>query len=247
MLFPLYDDTRPEITPWITRLLVIANVLVWFLVQGMGFEPAMSNSLCRFALIPGDVLGLVGQGQAILMGHGSVCVLAGDGSLATVVTSMFMHGGWLHLIGNLWFLWIFGDNVEDALGHTKFLLFYLACGIAGALAQSILNPASIIPMVGASGAISGVMGAYLLLYPRARVKSFLFIIVFFTVLTVPAVVLIGLWFLQQLLMGVGSIGESAGGVAYMAHIGGFVVGLGLAKFFKTRRRVVAKIQTVDWH
>lgn len=246
MLFPLYDDTRPEITPWVTRLLVMANVLVWIFVQGMGFEPAMAKSLCRFAYIPGDVLGLVNHGEAFWLSRDMYCVLSGDGSLSTVITSMFMHGGWLHLIGNMWFLWIFGDNVEDALGHTKFLLFYLVCGVAGALAQTIINPASIIPMVGASGAISGVMGAYLLLYPRARVKSFLFIIVFFTVLTVPAVILIGLWFLQQLLMGVGSIGESAGGVAYMAHVGGFVMGLGLAKFLKTRKRVVARIRTVDW-
>jgi membrane associated rhomboid family serine protease len=141
---------------------------------------------------------------------------------------MFLHGGWMHVLGNMWFLWIFGDNVEDVLGHGKFLLFYLACGIAAGLAQVLIDPSSRVPTVGASGAIAGVMGAYIVKFPRSRILTLIPIIIFFTTVEVPAWLMLIYWFVLQLFQGLGSIGYShisqGGGVAYMAHVGGFVTG-----------------------
>jgi membrane associated rhomboid family serine protease len=149
---------------------------------------------------------------------------------------MFMHGGWIHLIGNLWFLWIFGNNVEDSTGKIRFFLFYLICGIAAALAQSFASPRSPIPMVGASGAISGVMGAYILLYPRVRVHMLIFLGIFITRIAVPAYFMLGYWFLLQILGGVVGYTEE-GGVAFIAHAGGFVAGMLLIFLFRDRELV----------
>jgi membrane associated rhomboid family serine protease len=146
---------------------------------------------------------------------------------------MFMHGGWLHLGFNMLFLWIFGDNVEDSMGHARFLAFYLACGVAAALAQALVNPSSTIPMIGASGAISGVLGAYLLLHPRATVRTVIFLGIFVTMMHLPALIVLGLWFLMQLVSAAFSTSGEAG-VAFWAHVGGFVAGLALVPFFKKR-------------
>jgi membrane associated rhomboid family serine protease len=149
-------------------------------------------------------------------------------SWLAVFTSMFLHGGWMHVLGNMWFLWIFGDNIEDVLGHGKFLLFYLACGVAAALAQVLIDPASRVPTVGASGAIAGVMGAYIVKFPRSRILTLIPIIIFFTTIEVPAWLMLIYWFIIQAFQGIGSVGYShisqGGGVAYMAHVGGFVTG-----------------------
>jgi membrane associated rhomboid family serine protease len=148
---------------------------------------------------------------------------------------MFLHGGWFHLIGNMWFLWIFGNNVEDSMGHARFLVFYLLCGLAAAAVQTATDPQSVIPMVGASGAIGGVMGAYVLLYPRVHVHMLIFLGFFVTTIAVPAIFMLGYWFAVQLLSGWTSIGAEGGGVAFWAHVGGFVAGALLVLLFRDPR------------
>lgn len=155
-----------------------------------------------------------------------------------ILTSMFLHGGWLHLIGNMWFLWIFGDNIEDILGHGKFLMFYLLCGLAAGVTHVVLSPESRVPTVGASGAIAGVMGAYCVKFPRSRILMLVPIFIFFTTLEVPAVLVLVYWFVIQLFSGVGSVGYSqanSGGVAFFAHVGGFLAGIVLIYLLPTRR------------
>jgi membrane associated rhomboid family serine protease len=154
----------------------------------------------------------------------------------TVITSMFLHGGFLHLLGNMWYLWLFGDNVEDAMGRARFLVFYLLSGVAAALAQVLMGPGSRIPMVGASGAISGVLGGYILLYPHARILTLIPIFFIAQIVEVPALIMLGLWFLIQLMSGLGSLGFEAGGVAWFAHVGGFLAGMGLVWIFRRRSR-----------
>ena len=151
----------------------------------------------------------------------------------TIFTSMFMHGGLAHIIGNMWFLHIFGDNVESILGHVKYFMFYLTCGIGAALAQFFVEPASQVPMIGASGAVAGVLGAYMIRFPKARVHVLAVIIIFITTFVVPAQIVLGLWFLMQLSGGLGSLGvDTTGGVAWFAHIGGFIIGITSLKYFQ---------------
>ena len=154
-------------------------------------------------------------------------------SILTIFTSMFLHGGISHIIGNMWFLWLFGDNVESILGHVKYAIFYMLCGIIAAVTQILVNPSSEIPMVGASGAIAGVLGLYMMRFPHARVHVFAFIIIFFTTFRVPAIIVLGFWFFNQLTNGMGSLGlDTTGGVAWFAHIGGFITGIMLNQAFK---------------
>jgi membrane associated rhomboid family serine protease len=160
----------------------------------------------------------------------------GISSYATLFSSMFIHANLMHIVGNMLFLWIFADNVEDRLGHVKFALFYIVCGLAGALLHAITSPQSTVPMVGASGAISGVMGAYILLYPKARILALIPLGFFLRVMHIPALVFLGIWFLYQFIFGAISIGTRGGGVAYFAHVGGFIVGLVCALPFKFRKK-----------
>jgi rhomboid family protein len=229
-MFPYRDDNPTLATPVVTLLLIAANVVFWVVVQGMGAEPTLSRSVCELGLIPGEFLGRLPDGFSIPMGRTTVCVVTGERSWFTPLTSMFMHGGWFHLIGNMWFLWVFGNNVEDSMGHLRYLGFYLLCGIAAAAAQTLVNPSSAIPMVGASGAISGVMGAYIVLYPRVRVHMIVFLAIFITRIVVPAYLMLGYWFLLQLIGGGLASGE--GGVAFWAHAGGFVAGALLIHIFR---------------
>ena len=166
-MFPIRDDNPTLGTPAITVVLIGLNVAAWILVQGMGAEPTLSQSVCELGLIPGEFLGRIPQGFTLPMSREMSCVI-GAPHWYTPLSSMFLHGGWLHLIGNMWFLWLFGNNVEDSMGHGRYLVFYLLSGLAAAAGQTVVNPNSAIPMVGASGAISGVMGAYIVLYPRVR-------------------------------------------------------------------------------
>ena len=225
-----------------TIVIIGLNVLAWTLLQGFGTETALARSICLYGLVPGDLLHTVAIGSQLPMDHGLVCVLNGQSSWTTIVSSMFMHGGWLHLLGNMWFLWIFGDNVEDAMGHVRFVVFYLLCGFAAAAAQTLADPSSIVPMIGASGAIGGVMGAYALLYPRAHVHMFVFLGFYMTTIAVPAIYMLGYWFLLQLLSGLPRLaGEQMGGVAFWAHVGGFVAGLTLVMLFRRRDRLEARL------
>jgi rhomboid family protein len=229
-MFPYRDDNPTLATPIVTLLLIGVNVLVWVVVQGMGAEPNLSKSVCELGLIPGEFFGKLPEGFSIPMTRSTVCVITGERSWFTPLTSMFLHGGWFHVIGNMWFLWVFGNNVEDSMGHGRYLLFYILCGLAAAAAQSLVNPSSAVPMVGASGAISGVMGAYVILYPRVRVHMLVILGIFITRIVVPAYLMLGYWFLLQLIGGGLATGE--GGVAFWAHAGGFVAGAALIHLFR---------------
>ena len=235
-MFPIRDENPQLRLSFVTYGIIAANAIAWLLVQGLGSEPALSSSICQFGLIPGDVFGNI---DASSFGRGLPCPVDGNGSWTTILTSMFLHGSWMHIIGNMWFLWIFGDNVEDAMGHGRFLLFYVLCGLAAALAQMVTNTASPIPMVGASGAIGGVMGAYIILYPRVHVHMLLILGFYVTTIAVPAVLMLGYWIVIQFVGGLASAGASGGGVAFWAHIGGFAAGALLVLFFKDERLLAA--------
>ena len=223
-MFPIKDDNPHFLTPVVTVFLVAANAASWFLVQGLGQETALVSSVCHLGLIPAEVLGRLPPGTQVQLGA-STCVLGDAGGWYTTLTSMFLHGGWMHLIGNMWFLWIFGNNVEDSMGHGRFLVFYLLCGLAASVLQVVSNPNSEIPMVGASGAIGGVMGAYVILYPKVRVHMLLVLGFYVTRVVVPAVFMLGYWFALQLVGGAVALGRSGeGGVAFWAHVGGFAAG-----------------------
>ena len=232
-MFPLYDKNPTELFPFVTLSLMFACVAVWVLVQGGGFDESLLNaSVCTFGAIPAEVTGTVAAGEV------RVCEMGGY-TWGALLTSMFMHGGWMHLVGNMWFLWIFGNNVEDSMGHLRFLLFYVICGLAASGAHVLSAPGSTIPTVGASGAIGGIMGAYFLLYPRARIVTLLVIVIYLKLINVPAWVMLGYWFVIQLLSSMVQ-GPAGGGVAFWAHIGGFLAGLLLVKVFENEQLVSAK-------
>ncbi len=205
-MFPLRDHNPSGRTPLVTLALIAANVVVF-----LGYFTTLGDwDLMRFFMNWGLVPGRLASGQGY----------------ETLISHMFLHGGWMHLVGNMLFLWIFGDNLEDEMGHLGFLMFYLACGLAAAGLQILADPASGVPMVGASGAVAGVMGGYLLLFPKARVDVLLFFVIFFRVFALKAWIVLGLWFALQLFSGFSTPTEG-GGVAYWAHVGGFAAGLAL--------------------
>ncbi len=239
MVFPLSDDNSDRTSfPVVNVALIVANVLVFVLLQGMGSNVGFTYA---FSTVPAEIV----SGRDLVTENRTVEVSSAGGRqqvvmpglqetpipvYLTMLTSMFMHGGIAHLFGNMWFLWIFGDNIENDLGRVRYILFYLLCGILASLAHVLLNasgPSSVIPSLGASGAISGVMGAYLVLHPHRRVTVLLFRII----TEVPGYVAVGLWFVFQLISGLGMLGGMETGVAYGAHIGGFVAGAALAKPF----------------
>lgn len=214
MFFPYKDDNPRVLFPFVTFGIITLNVLI-FLGQFWisGNDPGIGKSLVyMYGFVPAEFNPL------------------------TIFTSMFMHGGFAHIIGNMWFLYIFGDNVESILGHVKYFIFYLACGIGAALGQFFVEPASQVPMIGASGAVAGVLGAYMIRFPKARVHVLAVIIIFITTFVVPAQIVLGLWFLMQLSGGLGSLGvDTTGGVAWFAHIGGFIIGVTSLKYFQNFR------------
>jgi membrane associated rhomboid family serine protease len=235
-MFPLRDENPTLRTPVVTIAFIGLNVAAWLLVQGAGSEAALVSSVCNLGAIPGELTGRA-VGVSTPMGPGLACVVDPQPAWHTLVSSMFLHGGWFHLIGNMWFLWVFGNNVEDSMGRGRFVIFYLLCGIAAAGAQILANPASPIPMVGASGAIGGVMGAYVVLYPRVPVVMLVFLGFLITTFRIPAFLMLGYWFLIQLVGGLPQIGGSSGGVAFWAHVGGFVAGMVLVFLFRDRALV----------
>jgi len=233
-MFPIRDENPTLHTSFATFAIVGVNVAVWIFVQGLGFGPALMQSVWRFGLIPGELLGVVEPGTVVRVSYTAIA-RTGPPNWLSILTSMFMHGGWMHLIGNMWFLLVFGDNVEDAMGPFRFVAFYLLCGTAAAAAQIASGPSSLVPMVGASGAIGGVMGAYLVLFPRAPVHMLVFFGFFITRVIVPAFFMLGYWFLLQLLAG--AVDRGAGGVAFWAHVGGFAAGAALVRLFCNRKRL----------
>lgn len=233
-MFPIRDDNPQILTPYATWALVGLNVAAWVWVQSLGGQPGLGESICTLGLIPGELLGRLPAGVGVLVGPGLRCVTADAGHWTTVLTHMFLHGGWMHLLGNMWFLWIFGNNVEDAMGHVRFVVFYLLCGIAAAALQIAADPAAGIPMVGASGAIGGVMGAYVVLYPRVNVHMLFWFGFYVTTFAIPAFWMLGYWFAVQMIGGFSSLGAQGGGVAFWAHIGGFGAGALLVFLFRDR-------------
>jgi len=213
-MIPLRDVIPSRTTPYVTVTIIVLNALAWFLELSL----------------PRDVLPLFLQVYGVVPARLHA---------TTLLTSMFLHGSWMHVIGNMWYLWIFGDNVEDRVGHGRFIAFYLLCGIAAALGQIVIDPGSTLPTIGASGAIAGVMGAYFVLYPRSRVLTLIPLVIFWEVIEVPAPLLLGFWFLMQL-FSAGAIAHTSstggGGVAFMAHVVGFLCGAGAIFVFRQRER-----------
>jgi membrane associated rhomboid family serine protease len=219
-VIPLRDVIPSRTTPYVTTGLIVVNALAfWFELSLPG--PARQVFIQHFGLVPAAF------------------------AWPTLLTSMFLHGGWLHIIGNMWFLWIFGDNVEDRLGHGRYLVFYLVCGSVAGLAQAMVSAGSYVPTIGASGAIAGVMGAYLALYPRSRVLTLIWLFIFVDIIEIPAVLFLGFWFLVQLFSGVGAVAMTAGsqgvGIAFWAHVAGFLTGLATVFVFRRPER-----QRVEW-
>jgi len=224
-MIPLRDVNQARTRPIVTTLLVILNVAVFFYELSLGTQ--LSQFFREFGLVPVDIRGGLPGAAA--------------GAARPALTSMFLHGGWIHLIGNMLFLWVFGDNVEDRFGHVRFLLFYLAGGFVAAAAHVLSDPNSIVPTIGASGAVAAVLGAYLFLFPGARVLTLVPLGFFLQTVELPARLFLGIWFVLQFLFGASSLASarsgSAGGVAWWAHVGGFVFGLAVAfMFYRDRRR-----------
>ena len=211
MLFPYKDDNPKVLIPYVTYGIFAINTVLFFI---------------QFLLSRNDI----NSANRIFYSFGFI---PADFNILTIFSSMFIHGNLAHIIGNLWFLKVFGDNVESVLGHLKYFFFYICCGFIAALAQYIINPSSAIPMIGASGAIAGVLGAYMIQFPNARVHNVLFFVVFFTKVTLPAQIVLGFWFLLQLSQGLIDIEiNTTGGIAWFAHVGGFIAGVTLLKYLK---------------
>ncbi len=235
-MFPLRDNIPTEHFPVVTVLLIVANCFVYFFLQGGLWQLPDGGSggdwpVMQYAAIPCEFT--------------NQCASVGPpATFVTAVTSMFMHGSLLHLGGNMLFLWIFGNNVEDSMGPVKYIAFYLLAGLAAAAGQILVNTSSDIPSLGASGAVAGVLGGYLLLFPRARVVTLIFIIFFFTILELPAILFLGFWILQQAVLAYFDLLQptDGGGVAYFAHIGGFVFGLLLIRVFASEKRRKRQLQ-----
>ena len=228
-MIPLHDDVPRTTWPWVTVTLILANCAVFY--REVSLEPFQLNALIEsYAIVPARTVAFF-----------SGLPVSPQRALLPFFTAMFLHGGWLHLIGNMWFLWIFGDNVEDRVGHMRFVIFYLACGLAASAVYVFLSPESTVPSVGASGAIAGVMGAYLITFPGARVKTLIPIFIFPARVEIRAYIILVYWFLLQFLSGVASIQSTAaesqgGGVAWFAHVGGFAAGIPLMLLLRPSRR-----------
>jgi membrane associated rhomboid family serine protease len=220
MFFPIRDDNPHNITPIVTWGLIAVCAVTFLWQQGLDGQAAQL-AILSYGIIPADLFGTAQLDPMI----------APLPAWMTIFTAMFLHGGWMHLIGNMLYLWIFGDNVEASMGRLRFLMFYLGCGLAAALTQSIAAPESTVPMIGASGAVAGVLGAYLILHPFANIRVLLWLIIFITMINVPAWIVLGLWFLGQLISQAGAT-PGQPGVAFLAHIGGFIAGVLL--IFKLR-------------
>jgi len=235
-MIPLGDELPTIRTPWMNYAIIAATILVWVFVQGMGFNPViMATTICNYGLVPAELTHAAPIGTAVPLGQGMACLVDNQAiNWLTPLISIFLHGSWGHLGGNMLFLWVFGDNINESMGHGRYLVFYLLCGLVAGVAHILSSPASPVPTVGASGAISGVMGAYLILHPTANIRMFWL----FFVVRVRAFLVLIYWFLLQLFEGLSQMGpmrpEVSVGVAVWAHVGGFVTGVLLIKVFERR-------------
>ncbi|MFL5581131.1 MAG: rhomboid family intramembrane serine protease [Gemmatimonadaceae bacterium] len=242
-MFPIGDDNPTLRTPVMTYAILALMVGTWLVVQGAGLNPTtLATSVCNYGMVPGEVTGRAALGTGVPIGPGLACVIDRDPvNTFTPLTSMFLHGSWMHLIGNALFFWVFGNNIEDSMGKVRFAIFYVLCGLAAAATHVFFQPASPVPTVGASGAISGTLGAYLLLYPKVRVRLLIWFIFLIRIVSVPAWLVLLYWFAVQVLTGLPELNrldsEVSGGVAVWAHVGGFVAGMVLVKLFEDRRLV----------
>ena len=245
-MIPLSDDNPTLRRPVMTWALLAAVVVVWLVVQGAGLDEfRLAASVCNYGLVPGELTGQAEVGFRLPIGRGIACIVDNDPiNKLTPLTSMFLHGSWGHLLGNALFLWVFGNNIEDSMGPGRFVVFYLLCGLAAAAAHVIVSPGSPVPTVGASGAISGVLGAYLVLYPKARVNMLFFFVIIIRVIPLPAWVVLIWWFALQVLQGLPQLSplrpEVTGGVAVWAHVGGFIAGVILVKLFENEALVTER-------
>jgi membrane associated rhomboid family serine protease len=242
-MIPVGTNLPTRRAPWMTYLIIAVSIAVWIFVQGAGQDPVLlATTVCNFGMVPGELTHLAPVGLTVPLGYGMGCAVDHNAiNILTPIFSIFLHGSWAHVLGNMLFLWVFGRDIEDTMGHGAFLGFYLLCGVVACAAQILSSPASPVPTVGASGAISGIMGAFLLLYPNVRVKMFFFIVL----VNIRAWMVLIYWFLLQLFEGLataGSVGaEVSGGVAVWAHVGGFVTGVLLITRFTTRRVVAPPV------
>jgi len=228
-MFPIRDDQPRFSTPFVNYFIIGLNIAVYLLIEPPVHSQALEDLTAQFGLIPYALTRAVSGAP-----HYPIAA-----SLLTIFTSMFLHEDFLHIVGNLWFLWVFGDNIEDYLGHFPYLIFYLLCGVVAALTDVAINPLSKVPMIGASGAIAGIMGAYIVLFPRSRVQTLVILIVFITFWWLPAWVFLGYWFLLQFIASsvtAAAANHQTGGIAFAAHVGGFVAGLIMIKIFPRRAR-----------
>jgi membrane associated rhomboid family serine protease len=241
-MIPISDENPTLRTPVMTWIVLGALFAIWVSVQGAGVEVrALVSSICTYGLLPAELTGLVGPGTVVRLGRNVGCVVDDSPlNMLTPLTSMFLHGSWGHIVSNALFLWVFGNNIEDSMGPGRFLAFFLVCGLVAGGVHVLIDPGSAIPTVGASGAISGVLGAYLVLYPRVRVNMFFLL----TTVALPAWLVLVWWFVVQVVMGLPELSsvrpEVTGGVAVWAHIGGFIAGLLLIRFFENRRMVIER-------
>ncbi|HET7583584.1 MAG TPA: rhomboid family intramembrane serine protease [Gemmatimonadaceae bacterium] len=244
-MIPLGDDLPTLKTPWMTYTILAVTFGVFLLVEGGAFNPTrLATSICVLGMVPAELTHRLPVGVGVPIGPNLACVIDRDRiNLFTPLLSIFLHGGWAHILGNSLYFWVFGNNVEDVMGPWRFLAFYLLCGLAAALAHVVLNPASAVPTVGASGAISGIMGAYLLLYPRAHVRMLFPLVIIWPIVRIQAWAVLLWWFGTQVLTGLPELQSVnrnvSGGVAVWAHVGGFVAGLVLIRLFSDRRLVQA--------
>ena len=244
-MIPISDENPTIHTPVMTWVLLGLMFATWFVVEGAGNGFRMAVSVCNYGMVPGELTGRAEVGFQVPLGQGLACVVDRETiNWLTPILSMFLHGGWMHLLGNALFFWVFGNNIEDSMGPVRFIIFYLTCGVIAAITHVIMDPSSPIPTVGASGAIAGILGAYLVLYPKVRVNMLFIFVIFFRIIPLPAWVVLVYWFLVQLLSGWSQLTplrpEVSGGVAFWAHIGGFLAGVALIKLFEDRRRVAAR-------
>ncbi|MCL6610909.1 MAG: rhomboid family intramembrane serine protease [Peptococcaceae bacterium] len=221
-MIPLRDSVRPRKTPYVNWFLIALNLYV-FVREIMLPTDLLNEVFYNLGVIPSNVLHLLFTGSPL------------DTVMITFITAMFLHGGWMHVLSNMLFLWVFGDNVEDRMGHLRYLLFYLAAGIIASISHILANPASEVPIIGASGAVAGVLGGYFVTFPRARVLALIPIIFFFTLAEIPAVIFLAMWFILQIFNGTASLGGAVNPVAWWAHIGGFLAGILLTKIMAPRR------------
>ena len=244
-MIPISDENPTLHTPVMTWVILGLMFAVWFVAEGAGNAFRMAVAVCDYGLVPGELTRRAEVGVGVPLGSGLACVVDRQAvNWFTPITSMFLHGGWMHLLGNALFFWVFGNNIEDSMGPARFVAFYLVCGLVAAGTHVMMDPSSPIPTVGASGAIAGVLGAYLVLYPKVRVNMLFFFVIFVRIIPLPAWIVLAYWFLVQLLSGWSQLTplrpEVSGGVAFWAHIGGFLAGVALIKLFEDRRRVAAR-------